>query len=248
MRKIILLLIVVVLLSGCTSKTKQIQEYSNQAESLVANEKYDDAISIYNKILELKDDKVYKDKITEVENMKYEKQAEGYEKEARFDDAIALYTKILQSKEDKKFRDKINDLKEEKEAVEITKKVLKELTQVNSNISSARIEADIKSLLDPLNSLIADFEKIDTTKGTPIAKYVAEFKKQFSYGKLTGTLNSELTKNAKEGDEKTDLTLDLLVGDLSLTKTNSMILDFRKDNIKSFTEDLISIDLPSQYK
>jgi tetratricopeptide (TPR) repeat protein len=97
MKKIILLLAVVVLLSGCTSKTKQIQEFSSQAESLVANEKYDDAISIYNKILELKDSKIYRDKITEVENIKYAKQAEEYEKEARFDDAIALYTKILQS-------------------------------------------------------------------------------------------------------------------------------------------------------
>ena len=132
--------------------------------------------------------------------------------------------------------------------METTKSILNELTKVNSDISTVRTEVDIKNLLDPLNSLIKDFENIDTNKNTPISKYVKEFKSHLSYTKLTETLNSELTKNAKDGDEKTDLTLDLLAGDLSLTKANSIVLDFRKDNITSFTKDLLNIALPSQYK
>ena len=73
MKKYLLLLVFVLVLSGCNKEAKiqeEVTGYINQADQYKEDGKLDDAISLYNKALEIKEDSNTRDKLRGIESEK----------------------------------------------------------------------------------------------------------------------------------------------------------------------------------
>ena len=67
---VLIVLFSLTLLVGCNSQEKQIESLKVQAESYYNEGRYDDSIDLYSKILQIKEDKQYRDRLDEIKTDK----------------------------------------------------------------------------------------------------------------------------------------------------------------------------------
>ncbi|MGG4393978.1 hypothetical protein ABEX25_06630 [Paenibacillus thiaminolyticus] len=100
---IIMSMCLMVVISACTSKEEKIASIKNEVETLVQAEKYEEAITKYEEILEITDDDIYKD---ELNGMKQQ-----LEKENELISKLTNYRELLLSIQRDKLAKSRDDIK-----------------------------------------------------------------------------------------------------------------------------------------
>ncbi len=130
---ILILMISLIVLPGCESKKAKIEKLKQSAQTCLEEGKFDDAIDLYNKILEIKEDAAIRDELFEI---KYEKDS-------------AEKTKV--------FMDDLYNLKQNKIRSGI-KVSLTEMAEIEEDLD--RIINDFEKIDDTKDTSIAGFVKI----------------------------------------------------------------------------------------
>jgi tetratricopeptide (TPR) repeat protein len=182
--------------SGCANKQKKIDQLKIDADKVISQGNYDEAISIYNKILDIDDKNEYRNQLAELQNAKnileLKEQADLYRKNGELDNAIDLYVKMLQIDEDEAIRKVLDDIKYEKESVEKTIEFIDLLKEINTKIPNGRTvyPDDMRAIFMELKKSIDDFKLIDDTRNTDIAKYINNIRQLDEYKRTVGTTDA----------------------------------------------------------
>ncbi len=181
----------------------------------------------------------------EIDNLKA--QAEKYLTQNDFTNAIELYEKILSIKEDGSVRDKLTEIKYEKESIDKTKNFLAIIKDVNINYNRPDSLVELKDICLRLQKAIEDFEKIDVTKKTEIAKYVTEVKNLYEYKFLKDTAYDKYIMDAERSASLAQVSSSMNLGN-NLLVGNAAIVGVTTRNLKQHTDYILQVQIPEKYK
>lgn len=163
MKRVLVILVIIILcmsILGCVNKQQKIDELKSVASDFIDQGNYDEAITTYHKILDIKDDPEYRRELSSIENLKgindLKEQADMYREKGNLDNTIELYEKILDIEEDETIRAELDDVKYEKESVEKTMEFLDLLKDINLIIPSGlRVtEEEMREIFMDLNKAL----------------------------------------------------------------------------------------------
>ena len=98
MKRVLVILVIIILcmsILGCVNKQQKIDELKSVASDFIDQGNYDEAITTYHKILDIKDDPEYRRELSSIENLKgindLKEQADMYREKGNLDNTIELY-------------------------------------------------------------------------------------------------------------------------------------------------------------
>lgn len=180
------------------------------------------------------------------------KEAEQHLESKNYEEAINTYTEILELKEDEEVSTKLQEVKEIKEeaeyeilSVETVKKVHDDLYELlrdrlRSGISITPTEFEF--ILRDLQKIINEFERLDDSRNTDIARYIKRIKSDFNY---EFNIKSPLSDNYFSEDAGLSEALGQL--DDGFASANTMLLAMYRSSLIEGIEFILSQNLPEKY-
>ena len=241
----LLSLILLLLVVGC-GDTKKINDLTDAANKYIEQSDYDNAILVYNKILEIKELPEIRTKIDDAKKIKIKKQiqlANDYREMGKLDDALELLKGVLNSSDSKEVREIKNSIEIEKETVNKAREFHEKLSQLekyylqdSSYITPVKISEAIKILREGIDIL----ESVKDGN-TSIDLYVKSIKNGYEYDSL---------KRYSESTSSDDAELTQSIGfiDDEMANINKVRANLFKEIYAPSIKEINKAKIPSKYQ
>ncbi|MNW29904.1 hypothetical protein D3C74_67710 [compost metagenome] len=186
---------------GC-GDTGKINDLTEAANKYKEQKDYDNAIIVYNKILEIKEIPEIRAEIDETKQLKIKEQIDlvnDYRENGKLNDALEVITGLLNTGDNTELREIQNQIKNENEAVNKAKEFHEKLDELEkyylqdtSYISPVKMEQAVKILREAISIL----ESIKTGD-TSIHSYVKNIKDSYEYQSVKRFSESTFTDDAE---------------------------------------------------
>jgi len=222
---------------SCESKTeKQLNQLYKQANGYLNEGDYEGAITVFNQMLELKDDPMVKEKLDNVLLEKLEDdirqlnlEADDLLEKGELEEALKVINQMLEKKDDPKFRERLEEIKAEVHAVKIVKKLIVLLKNIQDNIDYSPSSAAIMKLIKPTKELIDQLDEIKLSSGSDIASYI-------------NSLNNNPVYQLYKSDYMSGKTIE------SRGYEDSVIVSTKRFRVKVVIDEILKVEFPSKYK
>lgn len=231
------MILITSILIGCESKTdKQLNQLYEQANGYLDSGDYENAITVFNQMLEIKDDPMIKQKLdnTMIEKMEQHlgqlnlEVIESLDK-GKFEDAINILNQMLEIKDDPSIRERLEDIKHELQAVGIIQEFIEELKKIQAGIGNSRNADDIMKLIKPTEKLVNQIDEIEISRDSEISQYIKSLKSNPLYQLYKSDYVSG--SSIQTGGYEDMITLSSKI--------------FR---VKMVVDGILEVELPSEYK
>jgi hypothetical protein len=246
-KKILLVLSLTFLLVvvGC-GNTGKINDLTDAATKYIEQSDYDNAILVYNKILEIKELPEIRNKLDETKQLKIKKQIlliGDYREEGKLDDALELLKGVLNSEDSKELREIKNSIEIEKETLNKAKEFHEKLNQLekyylqeSSYITPVKMSEAIKILREGIDIL----ESVKDGN-TSIDLYLKSIKNGFEY---------DLLKRYSESTTSDDAELTQSIGFINdeMANINKVRADLFMEVYAPKIKEINKAKIPSKYQ
>ncbi|MCD9026089.1 hypothetical protein [Cohnella silvisoli] len=238
-------LILCLSLMGCTeSKEKKIEKLKEEATTFISSNNYDDAMLKYDEILALDDSPIYADEKTNIQILKYRKSADEALKNGEIKKAIETYEKILVIKEVDDVKSILSDIKEEQEAAIQVQAFYDELYNIQKDRLRSGIKVkptDMEYIIKDLRRLTEDFERIDDSKDTDIARHIKSVKESLHYSLYKIQVDSKLHDDSGLSEAFGEL-------DSEMKMVNTLAVANTRNSLNESIDGIIAMPIPEKYK
>jgi tetratricopeptide (TPR) repeat protein len=242
---IVISLILCFSLVGCTfNKKGKIENLKEEVTTLISNSKYDEAMLKYDEILSLDNSSINVDGKNNIQILKYEKIAEEALTEGDVETAVDNYEKILDIKETEGVKSILLNIKEEQEAVIQVQTFYDELYNIQKERLRSGISVnptDMEYIIKDLRRLTEDFEEIDDSKDTDIARHIKNVKKSLHYELYMINVDSKLHDDSGLSEALGEL-------DTGMKMVNTLTVANTRNSLNDSIDGIIDMPIPEKYK
>jgi len=175
-----LLILVAIVVVGCESKEeKQLNRLYERASGYLEAGEHENAIKVFDQMLEIKDDPKIKEKLDNTIIESIEKKANQISsgsnwprKKVRFESQIKTLNQMLEETNDPGMTKRLENLKNEIEAIEVVGKLIEAFKNIQNNIADSLSSDDIMTLIYPTGKLIEQLDGMKLGSNSNIAAFI----------------------------------------------------------------------------
>lgn len=232
-------------LMGCAlNKEKKIETLKEEANTLISNNEFDDALLKYDEILDIDDSSIYKDEKNNIQIMKYRNIADAAIKNGELGEAVEIYEKILEIKDINDVKSILSDIKEEQESATKVQIFYDELYTIQKERLRSGITVkptDMEYIIKDLRRLTEDFENIDDSKNTDISLHVKKVKESLDYQLYKIQVDSKLHDDSGLSEAFGEL-------DSGMNMVNTIAVAETRNSLNKSIDGIIAMSVPEKYK